>query len=378
MSWKTRRPAKRGGRPMQTEKMRAFVLRVVYWCTLAGLVYAGAKYVLPALAPFALGFGIAFVLKPAINRLTALTHRSRKAVAVWCLAVFYVLFATVLIVLGTRLVIFLQDSIAMIPGAYETFLAPSLERLQAWMQRFVAGLHPVVADFIASAAQNIDQTLSALATGISKGALAAVTWLAKSLPNFLMNFLLTVIASFFCTVDYCAITAFLARMLPEKARRTLFSIKASGVDVLAKFCKAYAVLLGITFAQLCVGLVLLRVPYAVFLAALIAVVDILPVLGTGTVLVPWGVGAILSGNMPLGAGLLILYAIISVVRQALEPRIVGHQIGLYPLVTLMSMFLGAKLFGFVGLFGLPVAVTVFVQLRTAGRRQSASAESAQL
>ena len=213
---------------------------------------------------------------------------------------------------------------------------------------------------------------------LSKGALSIITGLAGSLPAFVMNFLLTVISSFFCTMDYYTITSFFARLLPQKARSTLFAVKRSGVDILLKFGKAYALLLMLTFAELLIGLTLLKVQYAFLLSAVIALVDILPVLGTGTVLVPWALGALITGNGPLGAGLLILYAIIGVVRQTLEPRVVGQQIGLYPLVTLISMFLGAKLFGFAGLFGLPVAVTIFVQLQRTGKDQSASTDSAQL
>jgi sporulation integral membrane protein YtvI len=147
----------------------------------------------------------------------------------------------------------------------------------------------------------------------------------------------------------------------------LFKIKDNGIDVLFKFAKAYALLLGLTFVELSIGLALLRVHYAILWAALIALVDILPVLGTGTVLIPWAVVNLILGNYPLGVGLLVLYGIITVVRQSLEPRVVGKQIGLYPLVTLVCMFLGSYLFGFVGLFALPIAVTVLVQLsRTEG------------
>ena len=363
---------------MQTEKMRAFILHILYWCIIAGLIYACAKYLLPALAPFVLGFCIAFLLKPWINRLSQATQRSRRLVAVCCLAVFYTLAATLLIVLGTRLVIFLQDAIARLPGIYDGYIAPAFDEVQRAIERFAAALSPTLLGFISSAGQSIDQTLSSLVMDLSKGALSAVTGLAGGLPSFLMSFLLTVISSFFCTVDYYTITSFLARALPQRARRTLFAIKESSVDVLLKFGKAYVFLLVITFVELLIGLALLRVQYAFLLAAFIALVDIFPVLGTGTVLVPWALGAFLAGNRPLGAGLLILYAIISIVRQMLEPRIVGQQIGLHPLVTLMGMFLGAKLFGFVGLFGLPVAITVFVQLHRARQGQNASTDSAQL
>lgn len=363
---------------MQTEKMRAFILHVLYWCIIAGLIYVCAKYLLPALAPFVIGFCIAFLLKPLINHLTKTTQRARRLVAACCLTVFYVLAATLLIVLGTRLVIFLQDTIALLPGIFDSYMAPALDEVQLAVEHFVSALDPMLLDFISSAGQSIDQTLSGLVMDLSKGALSIITGLAGSLPAFVMNYLLTVISSFFCTMDYYTITSFFARLLPQKARSTLFAVKRSGVDILLKFGKAYALLLMLTFAELLIGLTLLKVQYAFLLSAVIALVDILPVLGTGTVLVPWALGALITGNGPLGAGLLILYAIIGVVRQTLEPRVVGQQIGLYPLVTLISMFLGAKLFGFAGLFGLPVAVTIFVQLQRTGKDQSASTDSAQL
>ena len=122
----------------------------------------------------------------------------------------------------------------------------------------------------------------------------------------------------------------------------------------------------LTFLEVFLGLTLLRVDYALLIALVTAVVDILPVLGTGTVMIPWGIAMLVTGNYPLGVGLLILYAVITVVRQMLEPRVVGHQIGLYPLVTLMCMFIGTYLFGAVGLFGVPILVTLLVHLNASG------------
>jgi len=189
---------------------------------------------------------------------------------------------------------------------------------------------------------------------------------AGSVPSFLVKFIITIVASFFFVSDYYAITSFLARQLPQKARDMLFKVKEKGVDVIFKFGRAYAILLSITFVELLIGFSLLRVDYALLIALLTAIVDILPVLGTGTVLIPWAAAMLILGNFPLGIGLLILYAIITVVRQMLEPRVVGKQIGLYPLVTLVCMFVGTYLFGFVGLFGLPIIATVLVQLNQSG------------
>ena len=118
----------------------------------------------------------------------------------------------------------------------------------------------------------------------------------------------------------------------------------------------------IIFAELTVGFISLRIEYAGILALIVALIDMLPILGVGTVLIPWGIADIIMGEYALGAALLILYAVIALVRNLIEPRIVGKSLGLHPLATLMSMYIGLKLFGFAGMIMVPIAVMIFVQL----------------
>ena len=94
-------------------------------------------------------------------------------------------------------------------------------------------------------------------------------------------------------------------------------------------------------------------------ASLISVLDILPLLGTGGILIPWAIISMVAGSVGKGIKLLIIYGIVTVVRQYIEPRIVGTQLGLHPVISLVSMFLGLRLFGFLGMFGLPLAVSFF-------------------
>lgn len=110
--------------------------------------------------------------------------------------------------------------------------------------------------------------------------------------------------------------------------------------------------------ELAIGFLLLRIPYAMLLALLISIFDLMPILGTGGILLPWALVLVLMGNLPLAAGIAALYVIITAVRQTLEPKIVGAQIGLHPLATLIAMLLGLKLFGLVGLIAFPVTLAV--------------------
>ena len=275
---------------MQIEKMRAFIIRVLFYCIILGLAYAVLKYALPFLMPFLVAFLIAFILKPVINWVTQKTKLGRKPVSVLLLIAFYVLAAALITVLGTRLVIFCRDIFYALPQVYDTVVAPALNSLQDTLENWVMALNPTLTDFVESAGNSLSSSLSSMVTAISTGALSAVTNVAGSVPSFLVKFIITIVASFFFVSDYYAITSFLARQLPQKARDMLFKVKEKGVDVIFKFGRAYAILLSITFVELLIGFSLLRVDYALLIALLTAIVDILPVLG----------GHADSGQLPAG------------------------------------------------------------------------------
>ena len=122
-------------------------------------------------------------------------------------------------------------------------------------------------------------------------------------------------------------------------------------------------LLLVTFGVVSLGLLAaLRRPHAVLLGALIAVVDALPVLGSGTVLLPWAAVSLLRGSGGLALGLTVTYAAAAFARSALEPRLLGRQIGLPPLLTLLSLYAGYRLFGLAGMILLPLAVLLAKQV----------------
>ena len=135
-------------------------------------------------------------------------------------------------------------------------------------------------------------------------------------------------------------------------------MKRYGLNVLKVYLKSYSLLFLMTFAELTVGFMILKIPYAVVAALAIAVFDILPVLGTGGVLLPWAVIMLVLGDYPLAIGILILYIVITIIRNMIEPRIVGKQIGLHPLITLIAMFVGLQLFGLAGMILLPMTAVV--------------------
>ena len=122
----------------------------------------------------------------------------------------------------------------------------------------------------------------------------------------------------------------------------------------------------LTFFELTIGLHILGIENALVIAFLIAIFDVLPVLGTGGIMLPWILISFLNNQVKTGVGLLILYLVITGIRNIIEPKIVGKQIGLHPLLMLMCMYLGARLFGFLGIFILPILILIVQNLNDTG------------
>lgn len=159
------------------------------------------------------------------------------------------------------------------------------------------------------------------------------------------SFFIWVVASIFLSIDYDKVTAFFQRQIPRRHQNLARDIRELCHTTLFRMLRAYLLLMLLTFAGLSIGFLLLRIPYALPLAALISLMDILPVLVVGTALIPWALAELVLGDFHLFIGLGLLYVVVSLVRNILEPRVVSHQIGLHPLVTLFFMFLGLRATG---------------------------------
>ena len=352
----------KGWYALTVEQMRSFIIKFVYYTLLIVLAYCILKFVVPFFMPFLLAFLIAMLLKSPTNYLSRRFKLRRNIIAVVLLILFYALVIALFTLLGAKLGAAATDGFKALPAFYSSTIEPALYQVQSWLGGFIQRLDPTLQSMLTSLNQNIVTSLGSAVSSISSSAVSSLTGFASHVPSFFVKSLLLVIASFFFVVDYYKVTSFLANLLPPKGKAMLFRIKSNGVDTMLKFARAYAILLTITFIELSIGLSILGVHGAVLIALGTALVDILPVLGTGTILIPWALYQLFSGNFFLGFGLAILYAIITVVRQILEPRIVGGQIGLYPLLTLVCMFIGAQLFGFWGMFALPIGLTIYLQL----------------
>ena len=143
-------------------------------------------------------------------------------------------------------------------------------------------------------------------------------------------------------------------------------MKKEAAQTAGRYLRAFSLLLLIMFLVLFVGLTIIGAEYALLLAAITAIVDILPVLGVGTVLVPWSVISYISGDISRGTAILILYVAVIILRQFIEPKIIGKSLGIHPLLSLFSMYVGLRVFGVIGIILAPALVAGLRTLKDAG------------
>lgn len=351
---------------MKTDGKKEFIINIAYISIIVVLAYLLMKYFLAALFPFLLGFLIAFALRPLIKGINKKVKISNKIIALIVLLAFYSLIGTGLFYGLLKIFTVLKNLFEDIPRIYAANIQPLINQFSIWASDLFYRINPDIIGFFHEFDQSIFEQLGNVVKNFSSAAINLLTAIIKKLPSFFLSFLFTIISSFFISLDYEKITNFLAYQVTEENRKLLSAIKRNGIDVVLNFLKAYGILIGVTFVESVIGLSLMKIDNAIGISLIIAVVDIFPILGTGTILVPWTLIELFNGNIPDAIGLAVLYIVITIIRQVLEPRVVGESIGLYPMVTLMAMFLGVKYFGAIGLLGLPIVITVVVKLHEEG------------
>lgn len=351
---------------MQIEKKREFIINVVYMLIILAMTYFIAKYLLGILFPFVLGFLIALSLTPLVKWINKKININNKIISIIVLLLFYGIIGSGLFVLFLKIFTILKNLFESLPAIFQNDIQPLINQFTEWSKEIFYQINPEIIDFIQQFDKNIMDQLASIVKNFSTSSINLLTAMVTKLPRFLIAFFLTIISSFFIAIDFDKIINFLNYQITDKNRYLFSSIKRNGIDVVVNFVKAYGILLSVTFVESAIGLSLMKIDNAIGISIIIAMVDILPVLGTGTILVPWALIQFFNGNISDAIGLAVLYIIITIIRQILEPRVVGDSIGLYPLVTLISMFLGVKIFGPLGLLGLPIVITILVKLHEEG------------
>lgn len=310
------------------------------------------------LLPFLIAFALSTIIEPLIRLLSDKLHIKRKLSApiIILLLIGIIVFLVVLAVL--RLIVLAKSLVAVAPSFLSALYDDIIEwtntkgpELLSWLPDDVQVNIGSLTDNLGGVISNISNTITNFGKTIVKGAFTT----AISLPEALIFTIITIVATFFMTCDRRKIVSVFVTHLPPSWVKKIVEFKNELFGALFGYIRAAMIILGITFTELFIGLLIIGVKYPLLLAIVIAFIDMLPVLGTGTVLIPWSIISFITGDTVMGISVLALYLFVLVVRQIIEPRIVGQQIGVYPLLTLLAMYTGLELIGFAGLIIGPIA-----------------------
>lgn len=323
--------------------------------------WAFAALLLPVLLPFGIGLGVCMLAEKPVTLLQSRARMPRWLASGMCVLGLYVLLFGGAFLLCRLLCGEAAGLVRELPELAEGLRAPMAQvqsRLYALAEKLPdglgSGLRAGLASFFAGGAglgAKLYEKLFSWASGV----------LGK-LPDAVLFLVTAVLSSFMLSGELPAIRSWLARTVRpqwrEKARRLLGHMRVT----LGAWLRAQFKLMGVTFAIVTAGLLLLRVDYPVLDALIITLVDALPVFGTGTILIPWAIVMFLRGKTRTGVGLVIVYGAAALSRQTLEPRLVGRQVGLDPVLTLLALYTGYRLLGVGGMIVFPLSAMLLKQL----------------
>lgn len=373
------------------EKRRKFIINVVYFAIIIGLGLLAVKYAMGVCFPIVFALVVAMLLqrpKKFLVRKTFLKDGFASAICVFGL----IIIALALIVLvGVRaaeeirsfidyivlqfqnidvLVNTVEDSVMSFIGNLPAFISEnisdSVTTIFTQIREFLAGTNNELATQVA------DGLGGAFSLSWITAPLSGVITTAKEIPSILIAIVITLVATCFMTSEYDKVKEFIVLQFPEEKRKDLSRAKSLLKSSLSKMGKAYLLIMLITFIEMSAGLTILRLigifqsNYIIIIAIVTAIVDIVPMLGTGTVLIPWTVYSLIVGDYGMAIGLVIIYALITVIRQIMEPKLVAGQLGLSPIVTIFALYLGLKVFGFLGMFIAPLLIIMLKLLNDEG------------
>ncbi len=222
-------------------------------------------------------------------------------------------------------------------------------------EKLGAAVGPDAADRMYSA---VTEVLRSSAQSVYSWTASAAGGIVSSFPGVVFTAAVSVAGIYYLTTDRDGVRDSFLSLLPRRARDALTSAQRRLKGGVAGYLRAYLIIMLVTFCELFVGFLILGFRYSFLIAAAVAIIDILPVLGSGTVLWPWTSILFISGDIKRGIGLLVLIGVMYVVRQIIEPKLLGKYMGHHPFVALFSAYLGFSLFGIPGMIAAPAAVFI--------------------
>lgn len=336
------------------------VNKLLPWLLVPLILWIGLRFLLPCVMPFLLAGLLALAAEPLVSSLQRHLKLPRAVAAGIGISISLLLTVLLVVALCALLVRQLGALAGVLPDLENATLS-GLNSLKEWLLHLAENAPAGIGSVVSQGVEGMFSNSSTLLNQATSTLLALASTILKGLPDSALGLGTWVLATFMLSVRLPKIRGWISHRLPAawhgKYLPWLTGLKHS----LSGWMLAQLKLMGLTFCILSAGFLLLRISRPILWAALICLVDILPVLGTGTVLIPWSLVCFLQGNRLQSIGLLGIYVVVSLLRSVMEPRLVGKQLGLDPLITLVAIYAGYQLWGLPGILLAPVLAVVVTQ-----------------
>lgn len=335
------------------QKNKNVINKVCFIIGLLLIVSISIKYLFGIISPFILGYILSILLDPLCSLFSNKfkIHRGLSSF-------FSIIFALVFIgIIGTNLVLTVIDQgegyVQNLPIYFEE-ISFSFEEIKKNFDDLILipdEFHGMISNIIDSITPSITSSLSSMVGSGSKG-------IMLSIPNAVSNLVFGFISCFFFLKDKELIKNSIAVFVPNFIKEKYDLIYDSMIKALFGYVKAQLILMTFTATIAIIGLLLIGYQFALFIGFIISIIDAFPVFGSGFILWPWAFINLVTGDYTTALYLMIIYVTILLTRQILEPKILGNQIGLHPLVTLMSIYVGIQIYGVVGILLGPCLIII--------------------
>ena len=337
------------------------LLRITIAIVILLLLFLCMPILFSMLAPFFFAYLMAMILSPIVNIIYEKFSLSRKITALFLVFFMFTGLAGLIIGFFYSIVneaISLSANFQSVWGSIETAVELTNSKIQ-WLLDFMPSETNQIID---NMMENIYQWFQSLSGNLLNFIVSASAGITTSIGNVIMSGVVFIIAAYFITAEYHKIDSSLKRFFNEEIYDYYFSVKEIFASILGNYLKAQLMLSLLAFIVMLIALLILGQSYAFLIALFLGFIDLLPIVGTSAILVPWGIIELSTGYGFKGSFLLILAGAFFILRKIVEPKIVGSQTGLHPLAALMSVFFGYKLAGVLGAVFGPIITMALVMI----------------
>ena len=338
---------------------------IIHAAVIITLVWVLLRFALRWFLPFVAAFFLAWLIEPVVRFVCQRLKLPRGVASAACTVLLFAAVIALTAIAAARLLTLLSTVAQRMSGGYGG-LSETAALLYSKLRGLIEAAPPELQAPLRETLLELPARAAELVASLSKRIISGLSEILSAAPKILLFAFTCALGTFFISGTYSQVTGFMARRVPSRYRSPLHDIRTDLGCFFGKWLKAQLILSAVTFCELMVLFCVLRVNFAVVLALVIAVADLLPAVGTGIVLLPWALWCLLAGHMPRAVLLFLGFVVILLVKNILEPKLLSAGFGVPPLVTLIAMYVGFSALGVFGMVIFPIILVLVKRLYERG------------